>query len=65
MIFPTGRAGTSQIFFEQAGRAEREMSSLMTGPGYKKGRRIILRVSPSRQNIVLKPADKILIMNII
>ena len=54
-------------FFQRTGPTKREMSFLMAGSGYKKGRRIILRVSPGRQNKdeVLKPADKSLIMNII
>ena len=53
-------------FFQRTGPTKREMSFLMAGSGYKKGRRIILRVSPGRQNKdeVLKPADKSLIVNL-
>ena len=59
VIFPTGPAGLIKRKYvcQQPGQAKRKNK--------KKGRRIILRVSPGRQNKdeILKPADKSLIMN--
>ena len=64
LIFPTGRQMRGD-FFCKAGK--REMCFLNSGAGQKKGRQIIIQVSPAQQNKneVFKPADKNLIMNLI
>ena len=79
-FFPTGRAAHEgwffqrvgpaheRWFFERAGPAKREKSFLTAESGYKKRKRIILRVSPDWQNKTkfwnIIPTDKSLIKNL-